>query len=174
MIPENNRLWSGVANFAVGALAVAVVSTFYYLYLLGVLGDRDPWGAGVLLVPVIICLSHTLKVGVEITKGCKEKWTRLRSPEEQERHSEAAMSWPKLWNLGSFILPGDVQEKVYEPAKVHLLRDYVRRLEYSGKWARRWIDFAFIVRTLLLVLDCLRAMMTHRACTFFKELFLGK
>ena len=56
----------------------------------------------------------------------------------------------------------------------HLLKDYARRLECCRKWEQRWIQFAFFLRTVLLVLDCLRCMISHRACTFFKEMFLGK
>lgn len=98
--------------------------------------------------------------------------TQVRPPTDPLPQRPAR--WLTIWNLFRFILPGDVQEKVFWPALTHLLKDYVRRLEYTGKWARAWIQFAFFVRTVLLVLDCLRAMLTHRACTFFKELFLGK
>ena len=87
---------------------------------------------------------------------------------------EKEQGWPKLWDLFSFLLPADVRETAYEPAKVDLLKDYVRRLNYRGKWATRWIHFAFFVRTMLLVLDCVRCLITHRACTFFKELIFGK
>lgn len=82
--------------------------------------------------------------------------------------------WPRVWNLFAFILPEDIKDRVYEPARAELLRAYGSRLVYRTKWARRWINFALTVRTLFLVLNCLIVMVPDRAMRLVKFWFLGK
>lgn len=60
--------------------------------------------------------------------------------------------------LFRFILPRKVQQECFEPALNDILIDHVRARKFRSKWARRWINFAFAVRTLFMVFDCLRVM----------------
>lgn len=63
--------------------------------------------------------------------------------------------WPRAWSLLTFILSEAIEERVYQPAMVELLRKHSERVRYRTKGARRWINFCFALRTLLLVGECL-------------------
>ena len=63
----------------------------------------------------------------------------------------------------SFMLPRKAQREVFEPAYNDLLEDYVRARRFRGRWARRWLAFAFTVRSLLMVADCLRVLLQSGA-----------
>jgi len=63
---------------------------------------------------------------------------------------------PKIWELGGIVFSKKVREEVYEPAVQDLLKLYFSTRKYRGKWAHRWLAFAFSVRTVLLMMDCAR------------------
>jgi hypothetical protein len=64
--------------------------------------------------------------------------------------------WPRLWDLLQYCLSRKAREQIYEPAYNELLEDYLESRKYRTKWARRWVYFAFTLRTLLLMADCWR------------------
>jgi len=67
------------------------------------------------------------------------------------------VGWPGVWELFGFLLSHKVRERLYMPAVNELLRDYLAAKRYHSKWALRWLDFCFFLRTALLAIDCIRA-----------------
>lgn len=66
---------------------------------------------------------------------------------------------PRFWELFPIILPRSIRERVYEPAYEELKEDYMRvRNRYRTPWAKRWVKFAFTVRTVYMVGQCFTAM----------------
>jgi hypothetical protein len=70
--------------------------------------------------------------------------------------------FPAVWELFPFVLAHKLRADVYEPAYEELREDFVRAQQYKGTWEKRWIVFAFTVRTVLLVLECLRVAAGER------------
>lgn len=71
--------------------------------------------------------------------------------------------WPRFWDLFRYLLPQKTQENVYEPAHAELLEDYLTSKRYRSKWAKRWINFCFAFRTILLIFDCWRVLLTEKS-----------
>lgn len=75
-----------------------------------------------------------------------------------------APGFPRFWELLGYVLPKKTRERVFTPTYQELLEDYVSvRRKYRTKWARRWLNFCFTFRTLLMIGDCFRAMMADKA-----------
>jgi hypothetical protein len=73
-------------------------------------------------------------------------------------------SFPRAWRLFSYLLPRKTRDRVFEPAYQDLVDDYLTtRAKYRTKWAKRWLTFCYTLRTCLMVLDCLRAMLADKA-----------
>jgi hypothetical protein len=70
--------------------------------------------------------------------------------------------WPRLWTLLPYCLPKKIQENIYKPAHNELLEDYLETRKYRTRWERRWLNFAFTLRTLLLIADCWRVILMNR------------
>jgi hypothetical protein len=85
----------------------------------------------------------------------------------QSARAKATLNWPRLWELLSFLLPKNTRERVFEPCRNELLEDFQRAKKYRGKWESRWLCTCFTLRTVLLVLDCWRAMIADKALSFF-------
>lgn len=79
--------------------------------------------------------------------------------------------WPRFWDLFRYLLPKKTQESLYDPAHAELLEDYLTSKRYRSKWAKRWINFCFSFRTILLILDCWRVLLIEKS-TGFLLLFL--
>jgi len=78
---------------------------------------------------------------------------------------------PRVWHLFPFILPRKVRREVYEPACEELKQDYIEAQSLATTpWARRWLTFAFTVRTVGLVLGSLHAAVGDRVVTFIAKL----
>ena len=82
--------------------------------------------------------------------------------------------FPRAWELLGFVFSKKVRERTYEPARQELLVDYLERRRYRMKWARRWLTFAFTLRTLVLVADCVRASTMGRIIDWFVRTFLRR
>jgi hypothetical protein len=68
--------------------------------------------------------------------------------------------FPRVWKLFAFALPREIRTRVFEPAHQELLEDYIiAQGLYQAKWPRRWLILCFSIRTILMVLDSLRAML---------------
>jgi hypothetical protein len=66
--------------------------------------------------------------------------------------------FPRAWRLFSFILPRATRERVFQPVYQELLIDYLEaRRECNTPRSRRWLTFCFGVKTVLMVVGCLRA-----------------
>ncbi len=56
--------------------------------------------------------------------------------------------FPRFWEVFPVILPRAVRERVYEPYHEELKEDYLRhRARWRTKWAKRYVTFAFTMRT---------------------------
>ena len=77
-----------------------------------------------------------------------------------------AKGFPRLWELLAFALGKETRRRVYEPVRQELLEDYVRAARYRTKWSRRWLGFCFTLRTILLVLGCIRAASADKTVRF--------
>lgn len=72
--------------------------------------------------------------------------------------------WPRFWELGQYLLPKKTRKRIYEPAHQELLEDHILiKKRYRTKWAKRWLNFCFAFRTLLLFSDCWRALLANKA-----------
>jgi hypothetical protein len=68
--------------------------------------------------------------------------------------------FPRLWELFPYVLTRRVRGEVYEPYHQEMLEDYLlARKSYRTKPARRWLTFAFTVRTAYVVAQCLYVML---------------
>ena len=77
--------------------------------------------------------------------------------------------FPRWWRLFSFGLPRRIRKRCFDPAYEELLEDYFEaKTKYRTKGARRWLTIAFTFRTILMVLDCVRAVALDAtvACVF--------
>ena len=69
--------------------------------------------------------------------------------------SPPRVGFPRLWALFPVILSRSVRERMYDPACQELLEDYAREwARWRTPRARRWVRFAFTVRTACLVGGC--------------------
>ncbi len=74
------------------------------------------------------------------------------------------LRFPCFWKLFSFILGEKTRTRVFEPAHEDMLEQYYRaKRTYRTKPARLWLAIAFTVRTIVMVLECLRASAIDRA-----------
>jgi len=55
-----------------------------------------------------------------------------------------------------FLFCQQTRESLYNPSYQALLKDYLetRKARFRTKWARRWLDFCFYVRTIGLFMQC--------------------
>jgi len=74
--------------------------------------------------------------------------------------SEAVMRLPKIWERFSSILPRRLRREAFDPAFNDMLEGYMRAQKFLGKSGRRWLAFGFTARAILIVLDCIRVMLT--------------
>lgn len=94
-----------------------------------------------------------------------------RSDLTREGVQKAPRGFRRFWELFSYILPHRVRERVFEPAFNELLEDYLEiRGRYRTRWAKRWLTVAFTFRTVLMVADCIRAILADRAVRFISRL----
>jgi hypothetical protein len=78
---------------------------------------------------------------------------------------------PRFWQLFPLILPRKVRREVYEPACEELKQDHIEAQRLATTpWARRWLTFAFTVRTIGLVLGSLHAAVGDRVMGFICKL----
>jgi hypothetical protein len=83
-------------------------------------------------------------------------------------------AFPRLWSLLAFLLPRKARAEAYEPAHQELLEDYlVARKLYRTKWARRWLTFCFMLRTVVMVAQSLRAWLGDKRIRALKWLMLA-
>jgi hypothetical protein len=112
-------------------------------------------------------LSSSTDFVVEIGDGNKRKQLLLVEakvfPKPPAKQKDFWRELPRLWELFSVILPDKVRREAFEPAHQNLLEDYLLMRKFHGRWARRWLGFAFAVRTLFMVLDCLRVLLQSGA-----------
>ena len=66
---------------------------------------------------------------------------------------------PEMWELFSFLLPRKTRRECFEPAYNDLRSETLRARKFHGKWARRWISFCFILKTALMLMECLRVLL---------------
>lgn len=64
--------------------------------------------------------------------------------------------WWRVWGLLGFSLPRKLRAEIYEPAIEDLKQDLLESSRFRTLWARRWLSFFFVLRTVLLVVDCYR------------------
>lgn len=80
---------------------------------------------------------------------------------------------PRIWALFPFILSHRIRNEIYEPMRCELEEDLVRAAKYRTKRSRQWICFCFALRTLLMIVECLRAAgwdrFTHLLLAFVPE-----
>ncbi len=56
---------------------------------------------------------------------------------------------PKIWDLLGFFFSKAIQDRAWDPYVEELKADYARaRSMRKSKWARRWLNFCFVVRTI--------------------------
>jgi hypothetical protein len=82
-----------------------------------------------------------------------------------------AWQWdfPRLLDLIGLILPRSIRTAAYVPHGEELKEEYIEaRRRYRTRWARRWIIVAFTVRTVAIVLDCLRVWLGDRGLRVLK------
>jgi len=98
------------------------------------------------------------------TAGCVEDGVRM--PELPVKKPQPVVAstpdYARFWRLFSFVLSPETRERVFEPAYHDLLEDFVLARREPRNWARRWIHFAFMLRSIVMVLDCVRASVFSR------------
>jgi len=80
------------------------------------------------------------------------------------RDSLRQVNWPDTWDLFSYFLPKKTRERVFEPAREDLLKQYRKsNRKYKNKAARLILNLAWSFRFAILVADCWRALLTDKA-----------
>lgn len=64
--------------------------------------------------------------------------------------------WQRFWYLIGFAMPSRIRGDLYDPAIEDLKQDLIESRRFRTKWSRRWLNFCFSVRTVVLFLDCYR------------------
>src|SRR5208282_233949 len=77
--------------------------------------------------------------------------------------------FPRIWELFSFILDKQTRERVYEPLYNDMLEKHLESRRFRSKWAKRWLGFAFTVRTACMVLDCARVTLIDRPLHWLRQ-----
>jgi hypothetical protein len=95
----------------------------------------------------------------ETLKALMEAATRLY---ELEPPARPGADWPRWWRLFSFVLPKGTRDRAFEPHFNELVEDFLEARRYRGRCQRCWLAVAFTIRTVLMILDCLRVgFMNH-------------
>jgi len=77
--------------------------------------------------------------------------------------SSVITGWPRIWDLLGYCLPKKTRTTVYDPITQELLEDYLTtRQKYRSKPARCWLNFCFLLRTVLLMIDCWRVLLADK------------
>ena len=95
----------------------------------------------------------------------------LQCPERARGRRFRRRGFPRLWHLLGFAFPEKVRRGIYELGLQDLLRSYVLARRYRTRWTRRWLTFAFSVRTILLILSCIRTMVTQSTLDWLVAVF---
>lgn len=75
-----------------------------------------------------------------------------------------------FWDIFQYILPRQTRLRVYTPAHLELAYEYITTFAaHNGKAARIWLHCCFIFRTLLLLLDCVQAILTDRVAILIRR-----
>ena len=85
--------------------------------------------------------------------------------------SEAVTMLPKIWERFSVILPGRLRREAFDPAFNDMLEEYMRAQKFLGNGGRRWLGFGFTLCAVLIVMDCIRVMLTSGASRFLLGIF---
>lgn len=68
-----------------------------------------------------------------------------------------------LWIILGFAFPKSIRTRVYDPIHNELLEDYYETRQYKSGGARIWLVVCFTFRTILLLLECCRAVLADKA-----------
>jgi len=101
------------------------------------------------------------KVFEVIDNSTPEAYLNLRT--RQARHSKGIVDY---WKLFSYCLPRSVRETAFDQSFEELKEDYFRVKADYGHNCKAWFAFAFTLRTIWMVLDCLYVGMTSKAGRF--------
>lgn len=95
-------------------------------------------------------------------------------------HLRSGMPWsrfilkkiPIYWQLFSLLLPRKVRTEIYDPAYNDMLVDHLLALKkYRGKWVRLYLLFAFGIRTIFMITDCVRVSAQDKTFQLIKSFF---
>ena len=82
--------------------------------------------------------------------------------------------FPRVWVLLGFLLGKRIRKQVYEPYQQELLEDYTRAKKYRrSSWARRWLGLCFTIRTLGVLVECIRVALLSKTGRFLLKLIPG-
>lgn len=69
----------------------------------------------------------------------------------------------------SYMLPRQLRKRVFAPAFSDLEADFFSARSLGGRGVRRWLAFAFTFQALLLILDCVRALILEKLAWMLPE-----
>ena len=137
-------------KFLVGGLASEFASPILCIYLVKA---GTPWGV-VATVFVLIQMVAITAVFYERPYELLHGRVILRQPPGVS----GLPVFPRLWYWFRFLLPGRVQDRIFEPLFQEFLEDYtLAKAQCRTPWEARWITFCFTCRTAFMVTQCLFA-----------------
>lgn len=117
-------------------------------------------------------LSPLLLLAVFLPCSYAYGWLEARLPHIWRSTSQGYSRFqiPMLLHLFSFILPHRVRKQAFDPPYEELVADWLIAKRYKGKCARCWLTFAFLVRTILMLLDCFRVFLADKKFGIFRDM----
>lgn len=107
-------------------------------------------------------LAYAVALVAQMLMVCTRHCTFFR----ERRVTTTRINWPRIWSLLRFSFSREIKERIFDPAVGELMEDYVQASRFRTTAARRWLTFCFAIRTVLLVLDCLRVVAMSRTVQF--------
>jgi hypothetical protein len=103
----------------------------------------------------------------EVVEELNEVWFQVEGPRDLKIHldNRSRELWgtptchglPRAWLVFSLILSQSVRRDLFMPVFNEFVEDYLfAQQRIQRKWERRWVAFAFTMRTLSMIVSCAR------------------
>jgi hypothetical protein len=119
--------------------------------------------------PVVNAVIHAERLARQPSAESAPK-SNDRKPALARWHRRVYLSLPnflRVWDLLQYLVPHKVRWEVFTPCREELERDYLTAMrKYRSPLARKWLQFCFLIRTLLMIVGCYKANQLDKLSRF--------